>query len=125
MSSIPLTLNVRQIGMDSYPSRALYTIDFNRHKMADRIRKKALLNDEGCLTDAKVAGLVGEAVDTLKKRMPFRITIERDADNKEDLSITAITDRNDNDVTEGNLEVHIQSLGIDGQYWLDTGAFDF
>ena len=57
--------------------------------------------------------------------MPFRITIERDADNKEDLSITAITDRNDNDVTEGNLEVHIQSLGIDGQYWLDTGAFDF
>lgn len=125
VSSIPLTLNVRQIGMDSYPSRALYTIDFNRHKMADRIRKKALLNDEGCPTDAKVAGLVGEAVDTLKKRMPFRITIERDADNKEDLSITAITDRNDNDVTEGNLEVHIQSLGIDGQYWLDTGAFDF
>ena len=68
---------------------------------------------------------MGEAVDTLKKRMPFKVTIERDADNKEDLSITAITDRNDNDVTEGNLEVHIQSLGIDGQYWLDTGAFDF
>lgn len=125
VSSIPQTLLVRQIGMDSYPCRALYSIDFNRYKMADKIRKKAIMNGEGCPTDAKVTGLVSEAIDALKKRMPFKMTIERDADDKENLSIAAITDKNGNDVMDGNLEIHIQSLGVDGQYWLDTGAFDF
>ena len=125
ISSIPQSLHVRQIGMDSYPSRALYSIDFNRHKMADKIRKKAIINDEDCPTDAKVIGLVNEAIDVLKKRMPFKVTIERDMDDKENLSISAITDKNGNDVMDGNLEIHIQSLGVDEQYWLDSGAFDF
>ena len=125
VSGIPETLNVRQIGMDSYPCRALYSIDFNRHKMADKIRKKVILSDEGCPTDAKVMGLVNEAIDTLKKRMPFKITIERDAEDKENLTISSITDRDGNDVMDGNLEIHIQSLGVDEQYWLDSGAFDF
>lgn len=125
ISSIPQSLHVRQIGMDSYPSRALYSIDFNRHKMADKIRKKAIINDEDCPTDAKVIGLVNEAIDVLKKRMPFKITIERDMDDKENLSISAITDKNGNDIMDGNLEIHIQSLGVDEQYWLDSGAFDF
>ena len=125
ISSIPETLNVRQIGMDSYPCRALYSIDFNRYKIADKIRKKAILSDEGCPTDAKVMGLVNEAIDTLKKRMPFKITIERDAADKENLTISSIADKDGNDVMDGNLEIHIQSLGVDEQYWLDSGAFDF
>jgi hypothetical protein len=125
VSSIPETLNVRQIGMDSYPCRALYSIDFNRHKMADKIRKKAILGNEGCPTDAKVMGLVNEAIDALKKRMPFKMTIERDNEDKENLSISAITDKDGNDIMDGNLEIHIQSLGVDEQYWLDSGAFDF
>ena len=125
VSSIPETLNVRQIGMDSYPCRALYSIDFNRYKMADKIRKRAILSDEGCPTDAKVMGLVNEAIDTLKKRMPFKINIERDAEDKENLTISSIADKDGNDVMDGNLEIHIQSLGVDEQYWLDSGAFDF
>lgn len=125
VSSIPEILNVRQIGMDSYPCRALYSIDFNRHKIADKIRKKAILNNEGCPTDAKVLGLVNEAINVLKKKMPFKITIERDPEDKENLSIASIVDRDGNDVVDSNLEIHIQSLGVDEQYWLDSGAFDF
>lgn len=125
ISSIPATLNVRQIGMDSYPCRALYSIDFNRHKIADKIRKKAILNDEECPTDAKIMGLVNETIDTLKKRMSFNVTIERDAEDKENLRISSIVDKEGNDVMDGNLEIHIQSLGVDEQYWLDSGAFDF
>ncbi len=125
VSSIPEILNVRQIGMDSYPCRALYSIDFNRHKIADKIRKKAILNNEGCPTDAKVLGLVNEAINVLKKKMPFKITIERDPEDKENLSIASIVDRDGNDVADSNLEIHIQSLGVDEQYWLDSGAFDF
>ena len=125
VSNVPETLNVRQIGMDSYPCRALYSIDFNRHKMADKIRKRAILEGYECPTDAKVMALVKDTIDVLKKRMPFKMTIERDVEDKENLSISAITDKEGTDVMDGNLEIHIQSLGVDEQYWLDSGEFDF
>lgn len=125
VSSVPETLKVRQIGMDSYPCRALYSIDFNRHKMADKIRKRAILEGRECPTDAKVMALVKDSIDALKKRMPFKMTIERDVEDKEKLSISAITDKNGNDIMDGNLEIHIQSLGVNEQYWLDSGEFDF
>mgnify|MGYP003410966110 FL=1 len=125
VSNIPKILNVRQVGMDSYPCRALYSIDYNRYKIADKIRKKAILSNEECPTDAKVLGLVNEALNTLKKKMPFKITIERDAEDKENLEIVSIVDRNGEDILDSNLEIHIQSLGVDEQYWLDSGAFDF
>ena len=69
--------------------------------------------------------IVNENIDALKKRMPFKIGIERDTENKEELSITSIVDKNGNDVLDSNLEIHIQSLGVDEKYWLDSGAFDF
>lgn len=125
VSSVPEILNVRQIGMDSYPCRALYSIDFNRHKMADKIRKRAILEGYEYPTDTKVMALVKDTIDVLKKRMPFKITIERDVDDKENLSISAISDKEGNDIMDGNLEIHIQSLGVDEQYWLDSGEFDF
>lgn len=125
VSSIPETLKVRQIGMDSYPCRTLYSIDFNRHKMADNIRKKAVLSGEDYPTDAKVMGMVNEVIDNLKKRMPFKVTISRDPDDKECLSVLSIVDKNDDDIMDSNLEIHIQSLGVNEKYWLDSGAFDF
>lgn len=125
VSRIPTNLYVRQIEMDTYPGRALYTIDFNKHKIADKIRRKALLNDNITLTDAKVQALVNEQIDQLKRRMPFRLTIDRDMDDKELLVITSIIDREDKEVMDGNLEIHIQSLGADEKYWLDSGAFNF
>lgn len=125
VSRIPAYLNVRQIGMDTYPCRTLYTIDFNVHKIADKIRRDALNNDEMTLTDAKVQALVNEQVDKLKKRMPFKMTIERDVDDNESLVITSILDKEDNDVHDGNVEIHIQSLGVNEKYWLDSGEFNF
>jgi len=125
ISRIPVHLNVRQIGMDTYPCRALYTIDFNTHKIADRIRRKSLINNGETLTDAKVQSLVKEQLDTLRKRMPFKLTIDRDVDDKENLSISSILDKEDKEVLDGNIEIHIQSLGANEKYWLDSGAFDF
>lgn len=125
VSNVPTTLQVRQIGMDTYPSRDLYSINFNRHKMADRIRRKAAASGEGQPTDVKIIAMVADEIDALKKKMPFKITIERDSEGKESLSISSIVDKNGNDVMDTNLEIHIQSLGVSERYWLDTGAFDF
>ena len=41
VSSLPTMLNVRQIGIDSYPSRKLYVIDFNSSKIGDKIQRKS------------------------------------------------------------------------------------
>lgn len=122
---IPETLKIRQIGLDSYPCRALYSIDFNRFKLAERIRKKAFLSEDNSLTEVQVMRLVNKAIEEMKRQMPFKITLERDLEDKENLSIVCITDKDGNNVMDGNIEIHIQSLGVDDKYWLDSGAFDF
>lgn len=122
ISRLPMTLVVRQIGMDTYPSRALYTIDFNAYKIADRLRKKAA---DDYVSDSKILSQVSDVKDALKKRMPFKITVERDPEDKENLSITSIVDKNGDEVIDSNLEVNIQSMGAAEEYWLDNGAFDF
>lgn len=129
VSKLPCSLKVRQFGLASYPARELYSIDFNRIKLANKIRAKAIATNEN-LSDAAIQARVNDFVDDLQKRMPFTITIERNIDDKEDISIIGITDRNGSDLSDSCMEIHIQSLGVDedgggGQYWLDTGAFNF
>jgi hypothetical protein len=91
--------------------------------MSDRVRNKAI-QEGNPLTDAQVMAKVKDIIDDLRIRMPFQLSIERDEEDKEKLSITAITDRNGNDLADSNIEINIQSLGADERYWLDTGAFE-
>lgn len=124
VSKIPDILNVRQFGLATYPSRALYSIDFNYMKLVNRIRNKALDKGENP-SDAAVQSMANEETEAYKKRMPFKITIDRDPDDKENLFISGIEDKNGVELSDSTIEIHIQSLGVDDQYWLDSGAFDF
>lgn len=124
LSSIPDSLMVRQIGLESYPSRALYSIDFNRLKLASKIRSKAEIEGENP-SDAAIQARVEDEIEIFKKRMPFKVTISRDPEDKEKLSIASIEDREGKEVADSSIEIHIQSLGVDEQYWLDSGVFDF
>lgn len=129
ISKLPCSLKVRQFGLASYPARELYSIDFNKIKLASKINTKASANGE-TLSDAAVQARVNDTIDELQKRMPFTVTIERNVEDKEDLSIAGITDRNGADLADSCIDIHIQSLGVDengggGQYWLDSGSFDF
>lgn len=123
ISSIPTRLNVRQIGLDSYPSRRLYTIDFNRFKIADKIRRKSVADGE-MLTDAQVNAKVKEQVEVLRLKMPYNLSIERDQDDKELIRIVTITDKDGNDIKDNNIEISLRSLNSDENYWLDTGSFE-
>ena len=124
VSRMPDMLTVRQFGLATYPSRALYSIDFNYMKLVNKIRTRALDAGENP-SDAAVQSMANEEIEGLKKRMPFKITIDRDPDNKEELSISAIVDRNGAELSDSSIEINTQSLGVDDQYWLDSGAFDF
>ena len=123
ISALPVRLSVKQLGINSYPSRKLYIIDFNTYKLGEQIKQKSV-KDGVLLSDSEVMAQVKQITDNLRSRMPFYITIERDEDDKEKLSITAIRDKNDDDIADNNIEVNIQSLGADDGYWLDSGAFE-
>ena len=124
VSRIPNILNVRQFGLATYPSRALYSIDFNYTKLINIIRNDALDNGIN-ITDSAIQSILDEKIEKFKRRMPFKITIDRDPDDKENLIISAIEDRNGTELPDSSIEIHIQSLGVDEQYWLDSGAFNF
>lgn len=125
VSKLPAFLNVRQLGINTYPARTLYTIDFNRQKISNRIQQSLILSGEGAASDTKLQQLVNDEIDKLRRRAPFKITLSKDLEDNETLTIEAITDKDDNDMSGSNIEVHIQSLGADDKYWLDDGAFDF
>ena len=124
VSRIPDVLNVRQFGLATYPSRALYSIDFNYMKLVNKIRNRSFDNGDN-LSDAAVQAMANEDIEEMKRRMPFKITVERDPEDKECLVISSVEDKNGSEVSDGNIELHIQSLGAEDQYWLDSGEFDF
>ena len=124
ISRFPEYLKVRQIGMDTYPERTLYIIDFNRHRIGDMIVRRALTRDNVVIPETKVHAMVNDEIEAMKKRMPFRVTIERDPEDKEKLNILSVEDKDHNEVAESYLDIHIQSLGTDDKYWLDSGAFN-
>lgn len=121
---IPDVLNVRQLGLASYPSRALFSIDFNYMKLMNKIRNKAL-NNGNYPSDSALQSMINEEIESLKKRMPFKITIDRDPENKENLTISSIVDKKGVELSDSSIEIHIQSMGVDDKYWLDSGIFDF
>ena len=93
-------------------------------KIFNKVRNDA--NDKGeNLTDAAVQAITNDKIDALKKRMPFKISVERDSEDKEKLLITSVEDKNGEELPDNTIEIHIQSLGADEQYWLDSGAFEF
>lgn len=124
VSRMPDVLNVRQFGLPTYPSRSLYSIDFNYTKLVNKMRNKALENGSNT-SDAAIQSMANDEIEELKKRMPFKITIDRDPEDKENLFISSIEDRYGAELSDSNIEIHIQSLGVDDQYWLDSGSFDF
>lgn len=123
VTKLPTTLNVRQIGLGSYPSRKLYVIDFNENRISERERNNAI-QEGNPLSDVQIMAKVKEIIDDLRMRMPFQLSIDCNLEEKENLSITSIIDRNGNDLVDSNIEINIQSLSTDDSYWLDTGAFD-
>ncbi len=123
VSSLPTRLNVRQIGIASYPSRKLYVIDFNSYKISERIRLQHIKNGAP-INDSQLLAKTKEITEGLRLRMPFYLTIQRDENDKEKLTITSIRDKDNNDLADNNIEINIQSLSADNNYWLDTGAFE-
>lgn len=108
VNELPSYLRIRQLGLDSYPSRILYAIDFNSCKLRENIREKARAKGEN-MTDGEVLAALNEKIDTFKLKMPFTISLERDSEDIEKLSVESVEDSNGNEFSRDYFEVDIQS----------------
>lgn len=123
VSKLPCQLKIKQVDFKTYPCRMLYNIDYNLKTLERKIRNRADANDEN-ITDDDVRYRLHAEKDRLSPKLPYTLRIERNADDVEELNVVQILDRNGDDViTPDSVGINIQSMGIDGHYWLDSGVF--
>ena len=78
-------LEVRQFESASYPRRTLYVIEFNWKKIQSRVMLK---NPD--LSPQQSRSLVLDYIENLRMRLPFDVTLEKDDEDRESLSITSL-----------------------------------
>jgi hypothetical protein len=120
VTSLPFRIGVRQLDTSAYPSRPFYKFDFNEYKIEDRV--KGQLDNENDI-NAVQKGVNAEK-GKIRKKMPLKVTIERD--NNEDielLRITAIEDSEGNSLSPNFFVLQVQSISEPENFWLDSGIF--
>lgn len=120
VSLIPMRIWTRQLNSQQYPTRPFYLLDFNENVIKEKIRGKLATNDEKTISD----GLVNE-LERLRRLVPFKINIIRESylEDKENLSIQSIQDKDNEDIPISYFTLQVQSMSESGNYWLDSGEF--
>lgn len=119
---LPCAMKVRKVDFPTYPSRPLFRIDYNDAVLERRMR--ASLAAQGQVpADGQVWEAVAREKERLRRLMPMEVELSRDPSDLEHLVVEAITDRHGNELNPSDFELTVQSLGVDENYWLDTGVF--
>lgn len=120
VTSLPFRIGVRQLDTSAYPSRPFYTFDFNDYKIEDRV--KGRLDNENDV-NAVQRGVEAEK-EKIQKKMPLKVTIERDKnEDLELLRIEGIEDREGNSLSPNFFLLQVQSISEPENFWLDSGIF--
>lgn len=120
VSSLPFRIGVRQLDIDSYPSRPFYTFDFNEFKLEDRI--KGRVDDEDDM-NAVQKGIHGEKA-KIQRNMPLKVTIVRDFnDDIELLRIEDVFGKDGSSINSNFFSLQVQSMSEVDNFWLDSGIF--
>lgn len=118
-NDLPLKIGTRQLPTNSYPVRSFFKLDFNISGI-----EKALKN-KGILLNADIAEKTDEIIKDIRKRMPLTVTLLREdyVFDKEDMVVDSITDNDGNEISTNYVNLQIQSLSENEDFWLDSGAF--
>ena len=120
ISSLPFRIGVRQLDVNSYPSRPFYIFDFNEFKLEDRIKGR-LSNEHDINSVQRAIGLEKEKI---KSKMPLRVTISRDVtEDLELLRFEDVLDKNGESLTSNFFTLQVQSMSEVDDFWLDSGIF--
>jgi hypothetical protein len=120
ISSLPFRIGVRQLDIPAYPSRPFYTLNFNDYKLEDLI--KGRLENESDVNAVQI-GVNAEKA-KIGKKMPLKVTIERDMNEDiEGLQIEEIVDKDGNSINRNFFSLQVQSMNEVESFWLDSGVF--
>ena len=123
-SSFPITLKAKQMDADLYPEKALYVIDVNRAKVAEKLRLQARINREDVPSDEVLEEETKKFVQSMQERMPLTITISRRSSDKEVLLAGTVTDKDGVNVDDHNIEIQMKQCDAN-QNWKETGVYEF
>ncbi len=121
VNDLPLKIGTRQLNSPSYPSRAIYRLDFNDVRIEDYYRNR------GVADGAEMVQEVEKFKQSVRSRTPLTISICRE-DYTQDKETLILEDVRDKYGDSEGLAIHffslqIQSLSEDEDFWLDSGAF--
>ena len=109
---------------DLYPEKALYVIDVNRAKVAEKLRLQARINREDVPSDEVLEEETKKFVQSMQERMPLTITISRRSSDKEVLLAGTVTDKDGVNVDDHNIEIQMKQCDAN-QNWKETGVYEF
>jgi hypothetical protein len=116
---LPFYIGFKNLNSSNYPSRILYTLQFNNHNIKNQLglhqhSNSTSINDE-----------VENRKSKLRSQLPFRVTVERNFErDPEKIKLVDILGNNDESITKFNLELKLQTLDGGDEYWLDSGEFN-
>ncbi len=121
VSSLPLRIGVRQIDIAAYPSRPFYMLDFNEHKIEDRVLGR--FQDHNPPLN-EVQQEMQKEKDKIQSGMPLKITITRNLiEDPEKLILEEIIDKEGNSLNKNFFTLQVQSMSEIDNFWLDSGIF--
>ncbi|MBR5101732.1 MAG: virulence factor SrfB, partial [Muribaculaceae bacterium] len=119
-NSFPLYIATKQYDLSMYPERPFYVIDINKEGIEQRLQIDGELDKHALQIEYT------KYKEKLLGRSPFLFTLEREdmTENKENLEISTVVDREGEDVNINDFSLTVQSLNDPECYWLDSGEFE-
>jgi hypothetical protein len=115
---LPFSIGFKNIDSSNYPSRHIYTLQFNNQNIKSSFEFQ--VNDNLSIMDK-----VENRKNQLRNRLPYTVTLSRNFEqNKERLKVELIQDKEETDLTKSNFELKLQTLDNSEGFWLDSGEFN-
>jgi hypothetical protein len=109
ITELPFRVGFKKLLSKNYPSRNLYTLDFNKDAMFKKFGEHKKVDD---------------LIFKIRESMPLKIEINRDLENcKEKLTLVEVTDNEENSLNKNYFKFQFNTLKDINGYWLDEGEF--
>ena len=109
ITELPHRIGFKKLFSKNYPSRNLYTLDFDKEEMFKKFGDQKKVDD---------------MIFKIRESMPLKIEISRELDTcKEKLTLIDISDNEDNGLNKSYFKFELNTLKDIKGYWLDDGEF--
>jgi hypothetical protein len=121
VSQFPQRIWTRQLNSIKYPTRSFYQLSINTAVIRDKIH-----NEMKSYSKPEQNYAVNSELERLNRACPFTFNITRNeySENKEDLQLEGVIDRESNEWPLNYFTLQVQSMNDSDNFWLETGEFN-